>query len=128
MDEPRPIRIMVADDDENVRQMIETLMDVTPDMELVAQASQGAEAVRSFIITRPDVVLMDLDMPLMNGLETIRSISRDYPAARIIVYSANVNQHSLKLMLQAGAVGYLEKPCPIAEILCAIRNAHAGIL
>jgi DNA-binding NarL/FixJ family response regulator len=126
MDEIKPIRVMVADDEESVRQMLETLMELAPDMELVAAAKQGAEAFRLFILHRPDVVLMDIELPLMNGVEAIRTISRDYPEARIIVYSANVKRHSEKLILTAGAVGILEKSCPVAEILEAIRHVHAG--
>lgn len=126
MDETNPIRVMVADDEESVRQMLATLMELEPDMELVATAKQGAEAFRLFILHRPDVVLMDIELPLMNGVEAIRTINRDYPEARIIVYSGNVKRHSQKLILAAGAVGILEKSCPVAEILEAIRSAHAN--
>jgi DNA-binding NarL/FixJ family response regulator len=126
MDETKPIRVMVADDEESVRQMLATLLELAPDMELVAAAKQGAEAFRLFVLHRPDVVLMDIELPLMNGVEAIRTIGRDYPEARLIVYSANVKRHSKKLILAAGAVGILEKSCPVAEILEAIRNAHSG--
>jgi DNA-binding NarL/FixJ family response regulator len=125
--ENKPIRLMVADDDVNIRRMLETLIEVTEDIELVAQATQGAEAVRACVLYQPDVVLMDIQMPLMNGLEAIRTICRLAPKTRVIVYSVNADRISPKLILESGAVGYLEKTAPIATVLRAIRNAHARI-
>jgi two-component system, NarL family, response regulator DegU len=125
--ENKPIHIMIADDDPNIRRMLETLIEVTEDMELVAEATQGAEAVRACILYKPDVVLMDIQMPLMNGLEAIRSICHLVPQTRVIVYSVNADRVSPKLILESGAVGYLEKTAPIATILRAIRNAHTGL-
>jgi DNA-binding NarL/FixJ family response regulator len=127
MVESKPIRLMIADDDVNIRRMLETLIEVTDDMELVAQASQGAEAVRACVLYQPDIVLMDIQMPLMNGLEAIRTICRLTPQTLVIVYSVYASRLSPKLILESGAVGYLEKTAPIATILRTIRKAHAGL-
>lgn len=127
MAENKRIRVMVADDDVTIRKMLETLFEVTTDMELVAQARQGAEAIRDYVLNQPDVALINIRMPLMDGLEAIRTIRRLVPEARLIVYSANAGRLPTKQILQTGAVGFLEKTAPIATILGAIRNVYAGL-
>jgi DNA-binding NarL/FixJ family response regulator len=126
MVEKKRIRVMIADDDRKIRQMLETLFDVTEDIELVAQAAHGAAAVRDCVLYQPDVALIDLHMPFMDGLEAIRTIGELAPHTRVIVYSANAARVSPKLILAAGAVGYVEKAAPITTILRTIRNAHTG--
>src|SRR5690349_5492650 len=105
MPESKPIRIMVADDSEVTRHVIVAMAAKTPDLVLVAQAAFGAEAVRLYHEYQPDVVLMDFAMPGMNGLDAIREICRDFPQARIIVYSVHVNSVMRQAALEAGAVG-----------------------
>jgi DNA-binding NarL/FixJ family response regulator len=124
MVEKKRIRVMIADDDRKIRQMLETLFDVTEDIELVAQSAHGAAAVRDCVLYQPDVALIDLHMPFMDGLEAIRTIGQLAPQTRLIVYSANAAQVSPKLLLAAGAVGFVEKSAPITTILRAIRNAY----
>jgi two-component system response regulator DesR len=125
MVEKKRVRVLIADDDRKIRGMLAILFDVTEDIELVAQSAHGAAAVRDCVLYQPDVALIDLHMPFMDGLEAIRTIGQLAPQTRVIVYSANAAQVSPKLLLAAGAVGYVEKSAPIITILRTIRNVHA---
>jgi DNA-binding NarL/FixJ family response regulator len=127
MQDTKPIRIMIADDSEVTRHVITSVAAKTPDIELVAAASYGAEAVRLYRQHQPDIVLMDFAMPVMNGLEAIREICRDFPQARIIYYSVHFNNLMRQFALEAGAVGCLDKGSTLPELLRAIRNVYNGL-
>lgn len=122
----KPIRILAADDHALLRYGIGTLIGAEPDMELVAQASTGQEAIEQFRLHQPDVTLMDLQMPGMNGIEAIISIRSEFPNARIIVLTTYAGDVQVTRALKAGARAYILKGRLAGEILETIRAVHAG--
>jgi DNA-binding NarL/FixJ family response regulator len=124
--EAGPIRILAVDDHPLVRQGIAGLVAVHADMSLVADASNGREAIQQFRAHHPDVTLMDLQMPEMNGLDAIIAIRGEFPEARIIVLTTYVGDAQVLRALKAGARGYLLKNSLHKELLEAIRSVHAG--
>jgi DNA-binding NarL/FixJ family response regulator len=127
METTKRIQVMVADDDASFRKMLQQLLEVTPDMELVAEAIYGAEAVRLYAEHQPDILLLDINMPVMNGLDAAKEICRDFPQARIIVLSAHHTNLTWTLATDAGVAGWLAKPTRIRDLLNGIRNVHAGL-
>ncbi|MGI8769850.1 MAG: response regulator [Acidobacteriaceae bacterium] len=121
-----PIQLMVVDDHHIVRQGLVALLQTVPDMRVVVQASDGAQAIEAFRRHRPDVVLMDLRMQGMNGVEAIGHIRTEFPDARIIVLTTFDGDEDIYRALQAGARGYLLKGMDSEELLAAIRAVHAG--
>jgi signal transduction histidine kinase len=121
-----PIKVLCVDDHPIVRQGIATLLCVEPDMAFVAQASNGREAIEQFRIHRPDVTLMDLQMPGMSGLDAINAILAEFPDACIIVLTTYADDAQAQRALQAGARGYLLKNALHRELLEAIRGARGG--
>jgi DNA-binding NarL/FixJ family response regulator len=120
------IRIMVIDDQAVVRQGFVSLINTVPDMEVIAEGVNGQQAVELYRLHRPDVVLMDLRMPVMGGVEAIAAIRRAWPAARVIVLTAFDGDEDIYRSLQAGAQGYLLKDMFFEELEEAIRTVHAG--
>src|SRR4051812_37974053 len=120
------IQVLCVDDHPIVRQGVAMLLSVEPDMALVAEASNGREAVQQYRAHRPDVTLMDLQMPGMNGLDAIGAIRAEFPDARIIVLTTYAGDAQAQRALQAGASGYLLKSALHKELLDAIRTVHAG--
>lgn len=121
-----PIRVLVVDDHALLRDGLVAAIQAQKDMLLVAEASNGRDAVESFHQHRPDVTLMDLQMPQMSGLEAIRAIRADFPAARILVLTTYKGDGPARAALEAGAVGYLLKSTLRKELIDAIRSVHAG--
>jgi DNA-binding NarL/FixJ family response regulator len=124
--EAGPIRILAVDDHPVVRQGIAGLVAVHSDMSLVAEASNGREAIQQFRAHHPDVTLMDLQMPEMNGLDAMISIRGEFPEARIIVLTTYAGDAQVLRALKAGARGYLLKNSLHKELLETIRAVHAG--
>jgi len=124
--DPAPIRILCVDDHPIVRQGIAGLVGVHADMVLVAEAANGHEAVQKFRAHRPDVTLMDLQMPEMGGLDAIIAIRGEFPDARIIVLTTYVGDTQVLRALRAGAHAYLLKNALHKELLDTIRVVHAG--
>jgi DNA-binding NarL/FixJ family response regulator len=122
----RSIRIMVVDDHPVVREGFGGMIGTEPDMTVVAEARSGEEAIRLFRSHRPDVTLMDLRMPGMNGIETINAIRREFPQSRFIVLTTYDGDEDIYRALEAGAQAYLLKDMFCDEILAAIRAVHAG--
>ena len=123
---PVLIRILTADDHPLLREGIATLVNAEADMKLVAEASSGREAVQKFQLHRPDVTLMDLQMPDMNGTEAIAEIRSEFPDARIIVFTTYTGDAQVLKALKAGARGYLLKSDVHLELLEMIRSVNAG--
>ena len=122
----KPIRILAADDHALLRHGIASLVNAEPDMELVAQASTGREAVEQFQLHRPDITLMDLQMPDMSGIEAIIAIRSEFPDARVIVLTTYSGDVQALRALKAGARAYMLKGSVHGELLDTIRSVHAG--
>ena len=123
---PNSIRILAVDDHPLVRQGISGLVDGQPDMKLVGEAPNGREAIQQFRKHRPDVTLMDMQMPEMNGVDAIIAIRNEFPEARIIVLTTYAGDIQVQRALQAGARAYLLKNTLHKELLDTIRAVHAG--
>lgn len=120
------IKILIADDHAVVRGGLGKFLMVNKDMELVAEAGNGAEAVQLAALHQPDVILMDLMMPEVDGITATRQIHQKYPKIKIIALTSFSEQAMVQGALQAGAMGYLQKNVSAAELANAIRSAHAG--
>ena len=120
------IRILAVDDHSVVRQGIASLIGIQTDMTLVAEASNGREAVQEFRTHLPDVTLMDLQMPEMNGIDALIAIRKEFPDARIIVLTTYSGDVQILRALKAGAQAYLLKSSLYNELLQTIRDVHAG--
>src|SRR3978361_2074634 len=121
-----PIRILSVDDHPLLQEGIAALLSAQPDMKLVAEASNGREAIEQFRLHRPDVTLMDLQMPEMNGVDAMIAICGEFPAARIIVLTTYTGDVQVLRALKAGARAYLLKGLLRKELLETIRMVHAG--
>ena len=124
---PKLITILTVDDHALLRKGIAALVNAEPDMKLVAEASNGREAVESFRIHRPDVTLMDIQMPSFNGIEAIARIQSEFPDARIIVLSTYTGDAQVVKALRAGARAYILKGHVHRELLETIRAVHGGL-
>jgi len=122
----KPIRVLAVDDHSLLRDGIAKLLGAQPDMELVAEASNGREAIEQFRLHEPDVILMDLQMPEVNGVDAIIAICGEFPRARIIVLTTYTGDVQVLRALRAGARGYLLKNLLRKELLDTIRLVHAG--
>jgi DNA-binding NarL/FixJ family response regulator len=122
----RLIRILAVDDHPLLREGIAALVNAEPDMKLVAEASDGSKALEMFRVHRPDVTLMDLQMPGLNGIEAISAIRSEFPNARIIVFTTYTGDVQVVRALQAGARGYILKAHVHKELMETIRAVNAG--
>ena len=124
--DPSPIRILSVDDHPLIRQGIAGLVAAQTDMTVIAEAANGREAIQQFHRHRPDITLMDLQMPEMNGLDAIIAIRGEFPEARIIVLTTYAGDVQALRALKAGARAYLLKDSLHKELLLTIRAVHAG--
>src|SRR5438874_4101492 len=120
------IRILLADDHPIVREGLRAVLETQTDFQVVAEAARGDEALRLALALLPDILLLDLEMPILDGVETIRRLRQQQPAARIIVFTAFDNDERIIHAVQAGANGYLSKGAPREEIFKAIRITMEG--
>jgi two-component system NarL family response regulator len=121
-----PIRILVVDDHHVVRQGLVALLNIMPEIEVVGQAADGAEAIKLYRSLHPDITLMDLQLPGLSGVETIRRIRNDDAAARFIVLTTFDGDEDIYRALEAGARAYLLKGMTVEELTSAIKAVHAG--
>ncbi len=120
------IRILLADDHAVLRAGLRALLAVQGDLEVVGEASDGAEAIRLTLALRPDVVVMDIGMPGVGGIDATARIKRDLPAAKVLILSMHDDRGYLRQVLRAGASGYVLKKAADTELLVAIRAAARG--
>jgi len=122
----KPIRVLLADDHTLVRAGIRSLLENMEGIEVIAEAGDGREALRLVRTHRPDVVLMDIAMPGLNGLEAAARIAKKCPNVRVIILSMHVNEEYVLQALRAGAAGYMVKGADAAELEIAIRAVARG--
>lgn len=120
------IRVMIIDDHQIVRQGLVALINTEPDLRVVAEGSDGQQAVELFRQHQPDVTLMDLRMPVLTGVEATKAIRKEAPTARVIVLTTFDGDEDIYRALQAGAQSYLLKGVSFEELTDAIRTVHAG--
>ncbi|MCK4913776.1 MAG: response regulator transcription factor [Planctomycetes bacterium] len=120
------IKTLIVDDHEIVRQAIAALLESEHGIEVVGEAQDGRKAVELAGLLKPDVVVMDITMPNLNGIEATRQIVREMPDTKIVALSAHCDRRSVREMLKAGASGYVPKNSAFEELICAIRNVAAG--
>lgn len=121
-----PIRILIADDHSVVREGLRMFLGLDPEIELIGEASDGAEAVRLVGTLHPDVVLMDLIMPVMDGITATRAIREQFPATEVVALTSVLEDASVVGAVRAGAIGYLLKTTDAEELRRSIRAAAAG--
>lgn len=126
MKKTSPIRILVADDHYIVRMGLTAMVDTEPDMEIVAEASDGAEAIAMFIKFNPDITLLDLRMPVVNGTDVAVAIRKQDKNARILILSALNGDEDIHRALEAGVAGYVLKDSTEEKLIPAIRAVAAG--
>jgi DNA-binding NarL/FixJ family response regulator len=120
------IRVLLADDHKLVRAGIRALLQTVADVECVAEAADGREALRLVAAHHPDVALMDIMMPSLNGLDAAAQIVRAFPRTRVVILSMNVDEDSVLKAIRAGAAGYLVKTADPAELELAVRAVARG--
>jgi len=121
-----PIRVLVVDDHALFRRGLQMVLEQEPDIEVVGEASDGGEAVRSAAETLPDIVLMDVRMPRGSGIEACTAIHEAVPSTKIIMLTISDEEADLYEAIKAGATGYLLKEISIEEVATAIRSVHGG--
>jgi two-component system response regulator NreC len=122
----QPLRILLADDHVTVRHGLKLLIDSQPDMKVVSEASDGNAAVQNAVALKPDVIVMDISMPGMNGLVATRKLKQLQPGAAIVTLTRHADDAYLQELLRAGVSGYVLKQSAPTELLQAIRAAAAG--
>ena len=120
------LRILLADDHTVVRQGLRRILEARPEWQVVAEAGDGREAVRLAEETAPDVAILDVAMPLLNGIDAVRQIARKVPATRVLVLSMHADEAYVTQMLRAGASGYLLKDSADVDLIQAVDAVSAG--
>jgi NarL family two-component system response regulator LiaR len=126
MTDLKPIKVMVVDDHPVVRDGLKNMFLVFDDLELIGEAENGSAALAFCQQNTPDVILMDILMPVMDGILATRAICEQYPQVKIIVLTSYPEDNLVQKSLEAGAIGYLLKNAPIDDLANAVRSAYAG--
>ena len=121
-----PIRVLIADDHTLVRESLVNVLDASGDCKVVAQAADGLQAVEKALQVRPDVAIIDISMPGLNGVEVVRRLHAELPATRTLVLTMHEDEEYVLHVVRAGAAGYLLKDSPISELINAVKQLHAG--
>ena len=121
------IRILIADDHTLVRESLVGLLQGDGDVQVVGQAADGVETVEKAIALRPDVVITDISMPRLNGIEVVRRLHDALPDTRVLVLTMHQEDEYVLQAVRVGAAGYMVKDCAASELLIAVRNLHAGL-
>jgi DNA-binding NarL/FixJ family response regulator len=124
--QPKKIRILLVDDHIVLRMGLTTATNGEPDMEVVADADNGQEAINAYRTHRPDVVVLDLRMPGLNGVDTIRTLRDEFREARVLVFSNYASGDEVYQAIRAGAAGFVVKDMALSRLLDAIRKIHSG--
>lgn len=122
-----PVRVLVVDDQDLVREGIASLLGIQPGITVVGTAADGRQAVEAAVVHSPDVALVDIPMPGMDGIETVAALGSPVPGCRVVLLTTFDDQEYVTWALRAGAVGYLLKNLPSAELPRAVRLVHAGV-
>jgi CheY-like chemotaxis protein len=120
------IRVLLADDYDTVRAILRALLSAEKDFDVVAEARNGQEAVELAAACHPDIIIMDLNMPVLDGISATHEALRISPTSRVLVFSANREPASVRKAIDAGAVGYLCKPANRKTLIAALRDVHQG--
>lgn len=120
------IRVLIADDHTLVRESLVSLLQGDGDMQVVAQAADGLETVEKAIAMRPDVVITDISMPRLNGIEVVRRLREALPDTRVLVLTMHQEDEYVLQAVRVGAAGYMVKDSAASELLAAVRSLHAG--
>lgn len=120
------IKVLIADDHQLFREGLVNLLFAAPDIEVIAQARDGSEAIEKAKHFKPDVILIDIGMPVMNGIEATRILKKDMPNIKIIAVSMHSDRQYVKGILEAGADGYLLKNCTYQQLTDAIQSVFGG--
>jgi DNA-binding NarL/FixJ family response regulator len=121
-----PIRILIAEDQTLMRQGIKTILDLETGLSVIGEAGDGELAVRTAIELRPDVILMDVQMPVLDGIQATQAICSVWPEARIVILTTFARDDYVYQGVRAGAVGFLLKDTPAEHLIRTIRRVHAG--
>jgi DNA-binding NarL/FixJ family response regulator len=120
------LRILLVEDQTLMRQGLKTILNLEPGMQVIAEAVDGADGLRKALALRPDIILMDVQMPGMNGVEATQAICAAWPAARVIILTTFDREDYVYQGIRAGAVGFLLKDTPAEELVETLRRVHAG--
>jgi DNA-binding NarL/FixJ family response regulator len=122
-----PVRVLVVDDQQLIRESIASLLDIQPGISIVGTAADGRDAVEQALTVHPDVVLMDVRMPVMDGIDAVAVLRTRLPSCRVVMLTTFDDEAYVVDALRAGASGYLLKDLPAADLAQAVRLAHAGV-
>lgn len=121
-----PIRVLVAEDDSLLRRTLVELMRLEPDLAVVSEVSDGQQALAEAMVVRPDVLLMDIEMPRLNGISATRQVGTMLPEAKVVILTKFGDDENVFSAIKAGAVGYVLKDAGLNAIAAAVRAAHSG--
>jgi two-component system, NarL family, response regulator NreC len=119
-----PIKLLIADDHQVISESLTPMLNSQPDIEVIAEVNNGRAAVETAIQLRPDIVIMDIAMPELNGIEATRQIIAQFPEVKVIILSMHADRRYVIGALEAGAAGYLTKSCSFKELVVAVKNIY----